>query len=810
MQPIFARIVKVDEETRTVTGRAAQEVVDRDNEIFDYDTSKPEFMKWSAEVHADTSGKSLGNVRSMHGNIAAGKLTNIDFNDVEKAIDVSAKIIDNNEWEKVLEGVHTGFSIGGRYARKWAQPINGKMVQRYTAVPSEISIVDRPCCPTAKFFEVHKRDGSFEKREFLAYMDKGGPGSGPHSTSQKGDDHGFQSNQHLKSANNAASSDGRQAHLEAAAAHSAAADAYKSGDKNAPKLSVAASKATEAVHSKYGKVAKLELSVDGVLSFAKGVVFSLNKDGGIGTLPATATTGIQDYDLEGEGRKKPGRGASKNRPKPRKDPYESDITPKPPWDRRSASERSTDTTDDTDDEECDVENAAKTAKAKPWSKQTENGDTSPPDTDTSVDDTSDDELEACKMNKADITAFDEPALEKFFVQHEEILKSGNLVKGVYDVATLGSLISQLKYMADNAAVERQVEGDNSTVPEDLRDAAANLLGVLSNMASEESKEIKDGTTAEDVMRDTQPTMTPGLYRSDIGELAKALRTSLFSIEGNDEKELAKAGARNSKKDMETLQKCHDSLCELGATCAAPSPHAQDGNDVKPPEVEKIMTNQVSKTDTVSAEGNKRGAAVTDPKLGPNSTNAVDAEDTSEQSQEKPNNNTKKGKARMDADAAKAKARADMDEDEDEDDDGDEDDVPAPKTKKAKKSEGFSMSNEDLAKMIATTVAATVASTMIEMNKADKSGGNERMIPRVAPNLMQVGKGGEVQKLDTETLRKSVTPVSSPNMAKWHKDDDTTTHAGTGMMVGDNDTATLIKAIHAAGPTFRLNPSEIPN
>ena len=167
MRPIFARITKVDEETRTVTGRAAQEVVDRDNEIFDYASSKPEFMKWSASVSADTAGKSLGNVRSMHGNVAAGKLTNIDFNDVEKAIDVTAKIVDDNEWKKCLEGVHTGFSIGGRYARKWAEPINGKMVQRYTAVPSEISIVDRPCIPTAKFFEVHTRDGSVEKKAFL-------------------------------------------------------------------------------------------------------------------------------------------------------------------------------------------------------------------------------------------------------------------------------------------------------------------------------------------------------------------------------------------------------------------------------------------------------------------------------------------------------------------------------------------------------------------------------------------------------------------------------------------------------------------
>ena len=166
MTPIYARIYKIDEKTRTVTGRAVQEMIDRDGEVFDYKSSKPNFQSWSAEVFADTNGKSYGNVRSMHGNVAAGKLTEIEFNDAEKAIDVSAKIVDDGEWQKCLEGVHTGFSIGGRYARKWSDIQDGKVVQRYTAMPAEISLVDRPCVPSAKFFNVHKRDGSVERRAF--------------------------------------------------------------------------------------------------------------------------------------------------------------------------------------------------------------------------------------------------------------------------------------------------------------------------------------------------------------------------------------------------------------------------------------------------------------------------------------------------------------------------------------------------------------------------------------------------------------------------------------------------------------------
>ncbi|HTV96615.1 MAG TPA: hypothetical protein VME42_11435 [Steroidobacteraceae bacterium] len=167
MKGIFARITKIDEQTRTVTGRAVQEVIDRDGELFDYASSKPNFQAWSAEIYADTGGKSYGNVRSMHGNTAAGKLIDIEFNDDERAIDVTAKIVDDTEWEKCLEGVHSGFSIGGRYAKKWSDIYGNRMVTRYTAVPTEISLVDRPCVPSAKFFQIHKADGRVIRRKFM-------------------------------------------------------------------------------------------------------------------------------------------------------------------------------------------------------------------------------------------------------------------------------------------------------------------------------------------------------------------------------------------------------------------------------------------------------------------------------------------------------------------------------------------------------------------------------------------------------------------------------------------------------------------
>lgn len=158
---IFLPLTKVDAVQRLVFGQITAEVVDKSKEILDYATSKPLFEKWSADTLAKTqaagTAESLGNVRAMHGAVAAGKLTAIDFNDSARTIDACAKIVDDAEWNKVIEGVYTGFSIGGSYALKWADPTH-KGVTRFTADPAEVSLVDNPCVPTAHFSMV-KADG---------------------------------------------------------------------------------------------------------------------------------------------------------------------------------------------------------------------------------------------------------------------------------------------------------------------------------------------------------------------------------------------------------------------------------------------------------------------------------------------------------------------------------------------------------------------------------------------------------------------------------------------------------------------------
>jgi hypothetical protein len=158
---LFAALTKVDESRREVWGLATAEIVDKDGEIFDYASSRPYFEDWSHEISEATDGRSLGNVREMHRSSAVGKLVDLQFDDERKTIAVGAKIVDDAAWVKCLEGVYTGFSIGGRYVHIWA---DGEFL-RFTAQPVEISVVDNPAVPNAHFTAI-KRDGSTEVRKF--------------------------------------------------------------------------------------------------------------------------------------------------------------------------------------------------------------------------------------------------------------------------------------------------------------------------------------------------------------------------------------------------------------------------------------------------------------------------------------------------------------------------------------------------------------------------------------------------------------------------------------------------------------------
>jgi len=168
MKQLFVQMTKFDPFQGLITGVAAAEEIDHDGEVLDYLASKPYFQAWSASQKAASGGKSAGNVRLQHdAKTCVGKLISMDFDDANKRIRVSAKIIDPVAKTLLQEGVLTGFSIGGDYVSK--TPMANGLV-RYVAGPNEISVVDRPCAPSA-LYESVKADGSTEMRKFAKGME---------------------------------------------------------------------------------------------------------------------------------------------------------------------------------------------------------------------------------------------------------------------------------------------------------------------------------------------------------------------------------------------------------------------------------------------------------------------------------------------------------------------------------------------------------------------------------------------------------------------------------------------------------------
>jgi hypothetical protein len=148
----FLPITKVDKERRTISGYASTPTLDLDGEIVSLDAVKkalPGYWEWR-------------NIREMHTNSAVGvaKEANVDGT----GLFLSAKIIDEDAWQKCLEQVYKGFSIGGKKLAK-----TGNTITEIDLV--EISVVDRPANPDCRF-SVNKRRSDGNNNAAAAHLIK--------------------------------------------------------------------------------------------------------------------------------------------------------------------------------------------------------------------------------------------------------------------------------------------------------------------------------------------------------------------------------------------------------------------------------------------------------------------------------------------------------------------------------------------------------------------------------------------------------------------------------------------------------------
>jgi len=246
--------------------------------------------------------------------------------------------------------------------------------------------------------------------------------------------------------------------------------------------------------------------------------------------------------------------------------------------------------------------------------------------------------------------------------------------------------------------------------------------------------------------------------------------------------LAKRGARNSADDLALLQTAHDTLSKLGAQCAT---NQMDGKAVALPAGSVVKTDTTPKDgdvmsqvqkDAISSEGNKRGASVTSPSMPAESTNATN-------NAEAPNPSA--------VGAVKAKAKPAWYDDMD----GDDDETKAAKSKAREmfgKSEKIELTKGELVAMINEAVSKAVGPQPTAVVPA--AAPEVPVIPRVAPALMTVGKGGDVQKVTSvigqiDELKKGVTRHAADEDGRFRNN-------RPDGKPEDNDTCTVIKAIHA--------------
>lgn len=137
---LYVPIEKFDLEQRMVWGYASTPDLDSQGDrvsVKAIEAALPEYMRF-------------GNIREMHRPSAVGKTKSAEID--ESGLYIGVKVVDEVAWQKVKEGVYSGFSIGGRVTQKVDDEIQGLDLV-------EISLVDRPANPNATF-DVWKVEGS--------------------------------------------------------------------------------------------------------------------------------------------------------------------------------------------------------------------------------------------------------------------------------------------------------------------------------------------------------------------------------------------------------------------------------------------------------------------------------------------------------------------------------------------------------------------------------------------------------------------------------------------------------------------------
>ena len=146
---VYVPFTKSDDDQRMVYGYCTSESLDSQGEIILRD----------AIIKAWDKYMEFANVREMHQASAVGVTK--EYTHDENGTWIGVKVVDDKAWKFVKEGVYKGFSIGGRVVKQKKNIIE-------EIILSEISLVDRPANPDAKFSVSKVDDGLVDQLQLEA------------------------------------------------------------------------------------------------------------------------------------------------------------------------------------------------------------------------------------------------------------------------------------------------------------------------------------------------------------------------------------------------------------------------------------------------------------------------------------------------------------------------------------------------------------------------------------------------------------------------------------------------------------------
>jgi len=206
----------------------------------------------------------------------------------------------------------------------------------------------------------------------------------------------------------------------------------------------------------------------------------------------------------------------------------------------------------------------------------------------------------------------------------EKLTAAGLAKGMWEVGQLAELLAELSWLRNSAIYEREFEGDESTLPEDLQADLESLIETFSRMAEEETKELA-ATGAE-----SQGGMFMSQSVADLKKAAKSIHEHLQGLKKahEDAKEAHDKHHAKVSEHIEKVTKAVGAVAEGDGSEGDKSEKAANGDDIQKmidAAIEKAMGQKLEPVAAKVTLVPREGQAASDESVSPEFSDLVSVE-----------------------------------------------------------------------------------------------------------------------------------------------------------------------------------------